>query len=1136
MGLKVSRFNFPGMTTYFSNRFLFIRNFPRGGIVSWGVFLIAAVFYLLTADRFASYWDCPEYITVASLLEVGHPPGNPVWTLAMRMATLFFPRSLHPAVINACSALFMAGASFFLCRILYYFIESIFFAPLKERWGERVSVLLCSLASAGGSLCFVFCDSTWFSAVEAEVYAMSAFMFTLILWLSVRGSIMKPPVSTRQLFLIAYLLGLSLGIHQLNLLGIPVIAMIWLYRKRKGRITPLKIIATLLVAFGIVCVILTGMMPGLLSWARMWEWYSVNFLGWPYHSGVIVYTVFLFMVFLFSVFVTGKESFPPILKAIVTGLLFAFSGFFAFGGTLVAGIILSLVFAGFLFIFYRRKRNIFAILVWSAGFLILGFSSFAIIYIRSLASPPLNEGSPSDIFAFSSYIGREQYGSTPLLYGPTPLSKPLMEEQWDEKTGKPMYRRYLFKKGNPRIVRTHPEAHLFGRSGLSTEKDSLLNSSIIKKGREGYLLSDYNIVKETTPELNMWFPRMTSMDPGDFQSYANWSGIDYDNMVEVKISETKDSLGNYVTKISDKGIREEKRSYRPTYLQQLRYLFTYQTYYMYIRYLLWNFFGRQNDYHSMGEIEHGNFISGIDFLDHSMVGHQIDLPDYAGKENPGHNIYYGIPFLLGLLGIIILALIPGKKSSGVFWVTMVWFVMTGIAVVVYLNQSPGEPRERDYTFLANYMVFACWIGIGLMTFIKLLLRAFANRKVYIILSVLLSLSPGILMAVVNFNDHDRRGRGQPLEYVTGVLGMETPAIIFSQGDNYSFPLWYGQEVEGLGSGHTIVDVSYLSTPKYILNLMKQGSKGIKITARPGDIMYDAYAFVGISRDADTTPVPLIKALRDLYSQKEGKPEFKYSKVTLPANGSTDETKSEIIIDLKEYFHGKFITFAQLMLLDIIATNLDSGENRPIYFLNPVSSSFYQSISQLLRQDIHGKIYYPSLPDSLRHEYLLRNSFTRLKSLQGKKLPAYIDPVIEDQMMRRRGELVIASRELANLGFLNEAAEILNAAYNRFPLEKIHPGQMVVSDTLFNETLEAVRLWNRIHEESGSQEAFDNALELCDTLKDFTDAWMKYYVGVPENRRGAVSRTTRNLLSAKPKVDSIYKVLNEKTNNGIDLKK
>lgn len=1041
------------------------------GVASWLTFVISLIFYWITVDPGASFWDSPEYVTVASKLEIGHPPGNPIWMLAMRVVTIPFPAAQHALVINLCSGLFMAFASFFLCRIIYVPVRISFSKVFKETNLSKGSAnttadVLAGFIAAGGALSFALCDSAWYSAVEAEVYGMSTFLSSLSLWvMTVWWFEKNPAAGTRLLVLVAYLTGLSLGVHQLNLLLIPVFGLIIFYRYHPRKVNPFKPFLVVVAGCVIIGAILTILIPGGLKMAGKLELFGVNYLGLPYNSGVAMFCCFIFIILMAGVFFCQRNYEKKIVFLKI--------------GTINTAL-------------------------WMLAFMFLGFTSFGIIMIRSGAATPMNEGSPDNIFALENYIARDQYSSAPLLYGSTPYSRPVLEETF--KDGKAHYNRYHLKKEKQLYVPFYPDAKLYHRSRLTDSTDSLINSEVFNSGH-GYLLADYKFSQILTPELNMWFPRLTSRNTHDIEAYKGWAGMTRETMEKIKISEAIDTSGNYVTRIDQWGMRPVVESYRPTYLQNLRYFAAYQCYYMYLRYLFWNFIGRQNDLPSQGEIEHGNFITGFDALDSSMIGDTESMPSEIWKDNRGRNRYFGIPFIIGILGIIFL-LFGNRRERRLLTLTGVWFIMTGLAIVVYLNQSPGEPRERDYTFLVSYMAFSMWISAGVTGIVKIFTKN-SRFSLAIIGGIIFSLGSPVLMAVENFDDHDRRGRFEPAFYSSSLLDFELPSIIFSQGDNSTFPLWYAGEVLDLGPAHTPVDVTYFGLPSYIVNLKRQGESGIRTLGGIEDLIYGRYILTRIPADSISSPIPVNELMKQLYASDDEDPVLSSSLVIIP--GFCGENK---VVNLHDFSKGSsYLSFKHLMLLDIIASIEEGLEKKALYFPSTVEFSFYKPLGEVLHPVLFGKVYAPKLSED-ELDSLFKISVKReLHKIRQENINQdhYPDIVGVDKSVRYRGEMIIAANRLLDIGDTILAKQIMEMVDFSYPYSKLLPGSFTMGDSTYYEGREYYKLLERMYSSTGEKSYKNKSTELDSLMKSRQKEWLNYYKSLTPEQRSSLSNRSRRLL-------------------------
>lgn len=713
----------------------------------------------------------------------------------------------------------------------------------------------------------------------------------------------------------------------------------------------------------------------------------------------------------------------------------------------------------------------------------------------------MNEGSPDNIFALSPYILREQYPSSPLFYGETPYSQPILEETIID--GKPVYSRYALKKGKGIYQPVATQAKTNYRSGMLSHNDSLENQRIIEN-QKGYILSDYKFSQVLTPELNMWFPRITSRDVNDRIAYEDWGGMSQESMDKIPISEVVDSHGHYLPKLDLWGKRSQTFSYRPSYYHNLRYFLSYQSYYMYFRYLFWNFIGRQNDFPSKGEIEHGNFITGFPLIDKYLIGDTQAYPSEIWEGNKGRNRYFGIPFILGIMGIFFLAY-RSRISRRYLTFIFLLFLMTGMAIVVYLNQLPGEPRERDYTFLGSYMAFAMWIGAGMIAIVSFLFHV-KIKKLILPLSILIALGPPALMVAENFDDHDRRNRFEPTFYASSILDFEFPSIIFSHGDNSTFPLWYGSEVLNMGNDHSVLDITYLSLPSYIENLKKQTNKGIQTLAKTGDITFGKYLLTKVPHDSVSHPIPIEKALKELYNSKESTPELSTSLVLIPK--ASGDSLNFNIHDLTK--GSSFLSFKHLMLLDLIASYKENG--KALFFPSLMDFSFYQPLDSILKPALFGKIYAPDLPDSTTNELLkksLKRELTKLEKLDIRS--HYVDPVIADRSVRYRGELIIAANELLNHGEVDLPVQTVKAIEEIFPYENLLPGTFTVTDSTFYEGKEFVKLNQRLYEITGDKTFQKTAVFLDSLIFKRHQEWLKFYHSLYPSQRKTLSNRSKRLL-------------------------
>lgn len=951
---------------------------------SWFTFAAALTVYLLTLEPDASFWDCPEYLVTAARLEIGHPPGNPVWTLTARIFSLFGgddPQRIAICV-NASSAIFTAAAAAILTSVVFIMLRFI-----GGRRGRGRLLSIAAVAVAAG-LTFAWSDSPWFSAVEAEVYAMSLFLTALTVRLMIGWFFTRDPrLRGRRLLLIVYIIGLSIGVHQLNLLVIPALSLIWLFRMRRGKAGFWRIIATLLLSAAAVGVILLGFMPGVIRLAGCMELLCVNSWHMPIHSGVWVFWI----------------------------------------GACVLLIAIPLIVAHF----SRSPRVWPQVLAWIPAMLLVGFSSYMILLVRSAANPPMNEAAPSNIFSLAEYLNRDQYGKNPLLYGKTPNSRPMRQERIKE-DGTPDYSQLARKVKSPRYLPS-PDGKSYRHYSDNTE-----------------LIY--------TPELDMLLPRMTSGNAADIECYGDWAGMTQDAMKSVEISYALDSTGHPVGRLNTDGSRARETELRPTYLQQIRYLLTYQIGYMYFRYLLWNYCGRQNDRFATGEAEHGNFLTGLPWADDAMLGPQAKMPSEIGKANRGRNLFYGIPLLLGILGMIWLQR-QGRRGRRINLIITLLFLMTGVAIVLYLNQAPREVRERDYSFLGSFWAYALWIAAGLRALLPQKREASAlaappkreavSARGY---AALLTLLLPAAMLLINYDDHDRSHRTATTDFAANLLdSLEPDAILFTNGDNFTFPLWWAQEVAGIRRDVTVINTAYLTTPWYVCQLMMDGPgpdsatprKGLLMQASDTTIRYGAFTSNPYQR-TEVTPsradtllaTDAVEALRRRYAE----PSYRMPgmlRLPLPQSISADSSRDTLYLRSQAVASGSgMIGQRQLATLDIIASNLQSARPRPVYWLSALSSSDYAGFYPFTTRTLHTRrlVYTDTLTPPLAGRMLDLDLQSARANRNGHmdRDGIYADATVGAQLTVQRLGLLRLGERLLAAGRTADALEIARLVKREYP--------------------------------------------------------------------------------------------------------
>lgn len=739
-------------------------------LLGWITFAIAAFTYCSTVEPTASFWDCPEFITTAYKLEVGHPPGAPFFMLTGNFFTQFTD---DPAKVAFCVNIMSALLSALCILFLFWSITHLARKLLTEdgvvtSWAQTIVIMGCGLT---GALAYTWSDTFWYSAVEGEVYAYSSMFTALVFWLILKWEDhADEPHSDRWLVLIFYLTGLSIGVHLLNLLCLPAIALVYYYKRKPDANLKGSVVA-LIISMLLVAAVLYGIVPGIVKVGGWFEWFFVNTLGLPFNTGMIVYILLLIAIVLTAIWSTTtknrmRTNVLYCLSVALLGIPFMGHGFtaMALGAVVLIALIVALQWKDAEGNYILRKRFLNTSLLCML-MVMIGYSSYAVIVIRSTQNTPMDQNSPEDIFTLGSYMSREQYGSYPLFKG----------EAFCSQDQAAMTRSLDYE----RRMRTQRK-----EKASADEPDQ------------------YEEIQETVGVkypggLTMLFPRMWSAK--HTRQYEQWMG---EIPMKQVVFSTRDGY--------------EVPGQMPTQAANLRFFLSYQVNFMYWRYFMWNFAGRQNDIQGMGELEHGNWITGFPFIDNALYGDQSKLPDVL-KENKGHNVFYCLPLLLGLLGLFWQAY-RGEKGVRQFWVVFFLFFMTGLAIVLYLNQTPSQPRERDYAYAGSFYAFAIWIGLGVAALAKGLEKVFKNnRTVPAVVASALGLIVPLQMVSQTWDDHDRSDRfacrdfGQ--NYLNTLPAKGNP-IIFTNGDNDTFPLWYNQEVEGNRTDARVCNLSYLQTDWY----------------------------------------------------------------------------------------------------------------------------------------------------------------------------------------------------------------------------------------------------------------------------------------------------------------------------------
>ena len=913
-------------------------------IVGWCVFAIATIVYFLTMEPTVSWWDCGEYISTANKLQVGHPPGAPTFQLIGRFFTLFAFGDVTKVamMINVMSCLCSSFTILFLFWTISMLVQKL-----------KLSDFAVLAASAVGALSYTFTDSFWFNAVEGEVYAMSSLLTAITFWAILKWEkVSEEPNHYRWLILIAYIIGLSIGVHLLNLLTIPAIVYIVYFKKYsfswKGFIWS-----------GVIAIALTGfiqviLIPAIVSLAGDFELFFVNTIGAPFNFGTIFYFVLIIALIVWGLWYTSKTN-KPIWNTIVLSLMF----------------------------------------------ILIGYSSFFMLVIRANANTPINENEPKDAISMLSYLKREQYGSWPLLYGPYYMAKP-----YDMTEGTPIYYKD-HKKGKYVEIAKNPGEYLY----------------------------DDNVMTI--------FPRMWNGTKKNFTStYERY--IDKSNM---RVTTQKRSDGT------------SERVMIPTFGQNIRFFLDYQCGWMFWRYFMWNFVGRQNDTEGQGELEHGNWICGIGFIDDMRLGSQQDLP--RTMQSDACTKFYFLPLILGLIGLFYQL----KKDVKNCWVVFLLFFMTGIAIIMYLNQTPYQPRERDYSYAGAFYAFAIWMGFGLLGVIEGIQKVVKNQGVAAKVATVLCLCVPILMAEQGWTSHNRSGKTSALDWGKNYLtALPENSVIFTRGDNDTFPLWYVQEVEGyrtdvrvcnfmLSSGYWYVHQmgrKIYNSEKMPLSLTPdQYNNGVnepvyiqEVIAGPVELK-DAIDFVR-SEDPRTKATDMSgKKINYLPTRKL---KITVNKEKVLANGIVPESmKDQIVDEIVWTISDKvsYLTKNELMLLDFMATN---DWERCVYFTSLSDISNILGIDKYLHQQGLSHRFMPvEAPDYYKgaggvfidgsYDLLVNNSRWGRLNEPG----VTVDPESRRNMSFIKMAYMRLAQSFVNRDRYQEAIVVMDKCQEFFPDEKVPYG-------------------------------------------------------------------------------------------------
>lgn len=931
-----------------------IQNHPKlnfqliNNVTGWITFIIASLTYILTAEPTASLWDCGEFITTSVGLQVGHPPGAPLFMIISRLFAIFSPSPDKQALmINYMSAFCSGFTILFLFWSISHLARKLVLKESKEcSLGQLFAIMGASLV---GALAYTFSDTFWFSAVEGEVYAMSSLFTAVVFWAILKWeNVAFEPYANRWLILIAYLIGLSIGVHLLNLLVIPAIAFVYYFKKYTPTVQ--GVIKTAILSCIILGFVNFLLIPGVIEIACTFELIFVNGMGLPFNTGVIVYALLLIGGLTYGIRYTLKKN----------------------------KTILNTIFTCFMVI-------------------LIGYSSYAMVVIRSISNPPIDENSPDNVFSLLSYINRDQYGDKPLFYGPY-YNAPLT----DISNGSAIY--YQNKTTNK-----------YDKIG---EKPEYTYDS----------------------RFCTFFPRMHSNQRSYYpQEYEIWGG--------------KSNGPTYM--VNGKAVQ------RPSFINNLKFFFNYQVGFMYWRYFMWNFSGRQNDIQGAGDIRHGNWITGIKFLDGLRLGNQDELPDEM-KSEKALNKYYMLPFLLGILGMFY-QYKKSRQGKLDFWVILLLFFMTGLAIILYLNQTPREPRERDYAYAGSFYAYAIWIGLGVLSIWEFLSKKMNRKTAALVASGVCLLAVPVNMGAQNWDDHSRAGRYATIAGAKNYLNSCAPnAILFTYGDNDTFPLWYAQEVEGVRRDIRIVNLSLLAGGWYIdqINRKAYESDRVPITFTHDqyhegvrDIvpvqerfksanLKDVMEFVASEHPNTKVRSAYNNEVMDYIPTKNVYVPVDAEKVI--ANGTVKSKDADLIVDkLEIQIKKNNLNKSELMVLDIIATN---NWERPIYFGIGMGTDNYMGLENYFQ--LEGAAYRLVPIQTPQHEYLgfgridtdilYDNVMNKFEWGNIKDPKVNIDHFHDNNIavMRYRNTFLRLAQSLLEEGKKDKAVAVLNKSLEELPTSQI----------------------------------------------------------------------------------------------------
>ena len=1104
-------------------------------LTGWLAFIIAAVTYCMTVEPTASFWDCPEFITTGYKLEVGHPPGAPFFMLT---ANLFSQLASDPSqvafMVNIMNALMSAACILFLFWSITHLTKKLICPDDNAMTiGKMITIIGAGLV---GSLAYTWSDTFWYSAVEGEVYAYSSLFTAVVFWLILKWeSVADEAHSDRWLILIAYLMGLSIGVHLLNLLCIPAIVLVYYFKKNPNANLKGSLLA--LVGSGaLVAAVLYGIVPGIVKVGGWFELLFVNNFGMPFNTGLIIYIIILAASIIWGVYESyTQQSRQRMNISFLTTIAMTGIPFYGHGAmSIVIGLLVLGALTVYLFAKLDAKWQISARVLNTAllsiMMIVVGYSSYALIVIRSTANTPMDQNSPEDIFTLGEYLGREQYGSRPLFYGQTYASKPALKEvdggcMYDIIEGAPVYQRK--------------------EKASADEKDS------------------YEIVRnkmEYRYAQNMIFPRMYSEDHA--VHYENWLGGIEGRQVPY------DQCGTpMMVKI-------------PTQWENIKFFFSYQVNFMYWRYFMWNFAGRQNDIQGHGEIEHGNWITGIPFIDNMLVGNQEFLPSDM-KDNKGRNVFFCLPLILGLIGLFWQAY-KGEKGVQQFWVVFFLFFMTGLAIVLYLNQTPMQPRERDYAYAGSFYAFAIWIGLGVAGVAEWLQKKIGEKPAAIIASVACLFVP-LQMVSQTWDDHDRSGRYTCSDFGKNYLNTlpeEGNPIIYTNGDNDTFPLWYNQEVEGYRTDARVCNLSYLQTDWYIDQMKRDAydSPAVPIDWKRLEYVSGHNEAIAVRPEVKETIDNFYKQNPEEAAKNFGENPYELKNILkywvreakdglqmIPTDSIVIKLDKEAIKrsgmmipeglngEIPEYMHislkGKSRLYKyELMMLEMLA---NTNWERPIYMAITVGEDNHLNLGNNFMQEGLAYRITPfnttALNARINSEKMYDNLMNRYKFGKIDNPDIYLDETVLRMCETHRRMFVQMSDQLIKEGKLDKAKKALDYSLEVIPTTAVpHDYQSSMSKQmadqyiLLGDTIAAQSILNDLANKSVEYltwylslndtqliNSYDNTLRHFYMLDDITNTMARISSNEPSNKEQQEQYADIALHYAK-KFEELYRLFNERT--------